>query len=207
MRVWRRPRGPARADCGTRRSVGAAYPRHDRTHRRATPRATPMTRRCARASSCCRRRPRRAEPGLERRCSDPKVYISSFRTSKIAASGRRLQRRSRARTEYLLVVDSRVDADPVREGSCAADFGLPPRARAPYPVPSSRRVSRYFAVRALRETLLEGVACAGSPPEGEQGMGRPRMTASCRRGAAEPLVRARRWPTISPLEEEPATCA
>jgi hypothetical protein len=105
--------------------------------------------------------------------SDPKVYISSFRT--LEDRGERPALFSDdpdAKTEYVVVVEARVDADRVRDAL----------ARGGLPVTSAGDARRYrvrveatgladFAsYRALRETLLEGVGVRSAlPVEIEQG--------------------------------------
>jgi hypothetical protein len=99
--------------------------------------------------------------------ADPKVYISSFRT--LEDRGERPALFSddpEAKTEYVVVVEARVDADRVR--AALARGGLPVSSAG-----DARRyrvrleamgLSDFASYRALRETLLEGVGVRSALP-------------------------------------------
>jgi hypothetical protein len=98
---------------------------------------------------------------------DPKVYISSFRT--VEDRGERPALFSddpEARTEYVVVVEARVDADRVREallrgGLPVASAGDGRRHRVRL---EAEGLGDFASYRALRETLLEGVGVRSALP-------------------------------------------
>ena len=117
--------------------------------------------------------PAQVEPLLEAALGpDPKVYISRFRT--LEDRGERpalFSDDSEARTEYVVVVESQVDADRVRQALARSGLLAPAGETRRFRVRlEAEGLEDFASYRSLRETLIEGVGVrAALPVELERG--------------------------------------